>query len=115
MSIIDRPRMAEDADSLYRAFQAASIGRVFVSGYGFRHPTARVPAWHDFWIQDGELHVVVGAGSRPATKAEVREFHKSLEQDQVQIVVMTVLDQNVLCVLHQASGLGFSPDSQGAA
>jgi hypothetical protein len=113
-----RPRMGESADAVWKAIKQAN-GGVVVEGRVL-YPTLRVVAGDDYQLQaNGKLGVVDkkagGIGVRDATKAEVEEFHKDLERDAVQVVVLTSpgygsgyrATRRVLQELHSPSGLSY--------
>jgi hypothetical protein len=113
-----KPRMGESADAVWKAIKQAN-GGVVVEGRVL-YPTLRVVAGDDYQLQaNGKLGVVDkksgGIGIRDATKAEVEEFHKDLERDAVQVVVLTSpgygsgyrATRRVLQELHSPSGLSY--------
>ncbi len=115
-----KPRLGETAADLWIAIKSAS-GGVVCSEAGGRilYPTLRVVGGDDFQLAgDGALRVVVrgtdGAGVRDATEAEAAEFHRDLDGDQVQVLLLTppgygsdYTRQRVLREMHSPSGMSF--------
>jgi len=123
-----KPRLGESADAVWKAIQQAS-GGVVSSEAGGRvlYPTLRVVVGQDFQMAaDGSLRVVVprsgGIAVRDATRDEVDEFHRDLEGDRVQVLLMTppgyaseYKAQRVLREMHSPSGLAFQSGRPAAA
>ena len=115
-----KPRMGESADEVWAAIKQAAGGVVSREG-GSRllYPTLRVVAGDSFRIDaNGDLQVVDrksgGVGVRDATNAEADEFHRDLNGDRVEVVLMTAPGygsdyghQKVVQVLHSPSGMSF--------
>lgn len=116
-----KPRMGESADDVWKAIKTAAGGIVSREG-GSRilYPTLRVVGGDDFRVTpQGTLEIVDrksgGAGVRDASEAESAEFHRDLERDGVQVLLMTApgygsgyVAQKVVQELHSPAGLSFS-------
>jgi hypothetical protein len=115
-----KPRMGETAADLWKAIRVARGGVVSSEAGGrILYPTLRVVGGEDFQVAaDGSLRVVVretaGMGVRDATEAEAIEFHRDLDGDRVQVLLMTppgygsdYMRQRVLREMHSPSGMSF--------
>lgn len=128
MSGLGKPRLGESAEELWRAIKAVN-GGVVASEAGGRliYPTLRVVGGEDFQLSaDGSLRIVVqeaaGAGVRDASRKEADEFHRDLEGDRVQVILMSPPGygsdykiQRILRELHSPSGLSFKPPASLAS
>ncbi|WP_423454267.1 hypothetical protein [Ottowia sp. VDI28] len=120
-----KPRLGETADAVWAAIKQAAGGVISREG-GSRllYPTLRVVAGDSFRIDvNGDLQVVDrksgGVGVRPATSAEADEFHRDLNGDRVEVLLMTAPGygsayghQKVVQVLHSPSGMSFEQSRQ---
>jgi hypothetical protein len=115
-----KPRLGESGDELWKAIKRTSNG-VVCEGR-IIYPTLRVVAGESFFLgTDGKLQRVVGETNgfcyQPATAREVDEFHHDLNQDRVEVLLMTQPGwcsnyerQKVLRILHSPSGMAFGRD-----
>lgn len=115
-----KPRMGETANSLWEAIKKASGGVVSREG-GNRvlYPTLRVVAGDWFTLgANGKLQIIdrssCGVGVKDATDHQADEFHADLDNDRVEVVLLSQPGyasnygpQKVVQVLHSPSGLGF--------
>lgn len=115
-----KPRMGETADDVWKAIKAANKGIVTEeAGSRIVYPTLRVVAGDDFRLsQDGKLEIIDrksgGVGVKEATPAQADEFHRDLNRDGVEVVLLSppgfvsgYKGQKVLRVLHSPSGNSF--------
>lgn len=120
-----KPRMGESADELWRAIQDISGG--VVSDGRVRYPTLRVVGGDDFRLDANNKLLVVdkksgGMGVRDATDTEADEFHRDLDRDGVQVLILTApgygsayRQQQVLQELHSPSGNSFGQQAKSKA
>lgn len=114
-----KPRMGETANSLWEAIKKASLGVVSREG-GSRilYPTLRVVAGDWFTLSaSGKLQLIDrehGMAVIDATNEQADEFHRDLDGDRVEVVLLTQPGyasnygpQKVLEVLHSPSGMSF--------
>ena len=115
-----KPRMGESADDVWRSVTGIAGGVVERdNGSRITYPTLRVVGGDDFRLGIGNKLEIVdkksgGAAVRDATPAEADEFHRDLEQDRVQVLLLTspgfgsgYKAQRVVRELHSPSGLAF--------
>jgi N12 class adenine-specific DNA methylase len=111
-----KPRLAENADDLYRAIKEKTAEGVYVPGHGILNPVVRVLGLPDMRVSNQGVEAIEhgGMGVRAATKAEIDDLHEALEYDQAQVLAMSKWGGNrsdtrsqPVMELHSPSGNAF--------
>jgi Large polyvalent protein associated domain 23/ADP-Ribosyltransferase in polyvalent proteins len=112
----NQPRLAENADDLYKAFKELSEKGV-VTNLGLTYPVARDSGGNEFQVKNGIIEKLSNEGStsRSATKAEIQELHDDFDKDQIQVLNKSNwggsgrdTSRKTLAVLHSPRGVSFN-------
>lgn len=122
-SISGKPRLAEDADALYKEIKKKSADGVVGPNGGILYPVVRVLGVGDMFMRGDEILVseAKGTATRPATKSEIADFHDSIEKDTAQVLLMSQWSgmtkdsySKPVRVLHSPSGNSFAKNPVAA-